>query len=213
MKKKAGLFLSLLLAVVVFIEPVRTFFNGFSYDERKLTEEMKVVGPIMGHNPRVKEAQDILRSIGGAKISSDGFMGGETRTAIKLFQKRQGLKSHGIIDSSTWQALQEEKKVRRETIPEAAVQQEYRDTKSPAIEKEGKEKNLVISGATQDSVRVPVKIMEIQRALKESGFYRGKIDGKVGQQTTHAIVAFQESKGLKADGIIGNKTWDRLREF
>lgn len=47
---------------------------------------------------------------------------------------------------------------------------------------------------------------EIQAALKAAGFYKGAIDGKVGPETEAAIKQFQESNGLKADGVVGSKT-------
>src|SRR2546423_10566764 len=37
-----------------------------------------------------------------------------------------------------------------------------------------------------------------------------KIDGKFGPGTQKAVQAFQTSKGLKADGIVGPKTWAAL---
>lgn len=48
---------------------------------------------------------------------------------------------------------------------------------------------------------------EIQTALKNAGFYAGKIDGKVGPGTKKAIEEFQKANGLKADGKVGPKTW------
>jgi peptidoglycan hydrolase-like protein with peptidoglycan-binding domain len=47
---------------------------------------------------------------------------------------------------------------------------------------------------------------QIQRALKNAGFYRGAVDGKMGQTTIEAIKAFQRANGLKADGVVGRKT-------
>lgn len=55
--------------------------------------------------------------------------------------------------------------------------------------------------------------MQIQTALKNAGFYAGKIDGKIGPQTKRAIKAFQKSKGLAPDGIVGPKTWNELRNY
>jgi peptidoglycan hydrolase-like protein with peptidoglycan-binding domain len=37
-----------------------------------------------------------------------------------------------------------------------------------------------------------------------------QVDGDVGPLTDAAIKAFQTSKGLTADGIIGNQTWPKL---
>lgn len=54
---------------------------------------------------------------------------------------------------------------------------------------------------------------QIQTALKNAGFYTGKIDGKLGPASKRAIEAFQESKGLKVDGKVGPKTWAALEAY
>ncbi len=54
---------------------------------------------------------------------------------------------------------------------------------------------------------------QIQTALKNAGFYNGKIDGKIGPASKRAIEAFQQSKGLKADGKVGPKTWAALEQY
>jgi peptidoglycan hydrolase-like protein with peptidoglycan-binding domain len=53
----------------------------------------------------------------------------------------------------------------------------------------------------------------VQAALKEAGFYRGNIDGKVGPQTVRAITDFQRSQGITADGVVGRVTWQHLQAF
>ena len=52
--------------------------------------------------------------------------------------------------------------------------------------------------------------IEIQTALKNAGFYSGKVDGKIGPKSKKAIEDFQKASGLKIDGKIGPKTWDAL---
>lgn len=54
---------------------------------------------------------------------------------------------------------------------------------------------------------------QIQTALKNSGYYTGLIDGKVGPMTKKAIKDFQESKGLEVDGKVGLKTWGILSKY
>ena len=54
---------------------------------------------------------------------------------------------------------------------------------------------------------------DIQKALKNAGFYTGAIDGKIGPKTKNAIVEFQKAKGLKADGKVGPKTWAALEKY
>ncbi|MBF0490585.1 MAG: peptidoglycan-binding protein [Candidatus Omnitrophica bacterium] len=51
---------------------------------------------------------------------------------------------------------------------------------------------------------------QIQQALKNAGFYTGKIDGNIGPKTKKAVEEFQAQNGLKADGKVGAKTWKAL---
>lgn len=55
--------------------------------------------------------------------------------------------------------------------------------------------------------------IEIQTALKNSGFYTGGVDGKIGAKTKKAIVSFQKANGLTADGKVGPKTWSVLSRY
>ena len=54
---------------------------------------------------------------------------------------------------------------------------------------------------------------EIQQALKNAGFYQGPIDGKVGPVTRDAVKEFQRTNGLKADGVVGRQTWEKLAAY
>lgn len=49
-------------------------------------------------------------------------------------------------------------------------------------------------------------ILDIQRALAAKGFDPGGVDGIWGRRTAAAVRAFQLSKGLLADGVVGPKT-------
>jgi len=49
-----------------------------------------------------------------------------------------------------------------------------------------------------------------QTKLKEKGFYNGEIDGIPGEQTYQAVIDFQNSVGLRADGCIGMNTFNYL---
>lgn len=57
------------------------------------------------------------------------------------------------------------------------------------------------------------KTTDIQTALKNAGFYNGKIDGVKGEQTKKAIKAFQKANGLRDDGVVGPKTWELLSGY
>ena len=54
---------------------------------------------------------------------------------------------------------------------------------------------------------------QIQKALKNAGYYDGTIDGKMGRKTRTAIKEFQKSNDLKADGVVGKNTKERLLKY
>jgi murein L,D-transpeptidase YcbB/YkuD len=62
-------------------------------------------------------------------------------------------------------------------------------------------------------VRVKASPEKIQRALQAAGVYTGRVDGKIGPGTKEAIIEFQKSHGLKADGVLGKKTWEELKVY
>lgn len=47
---------------------------------------------------------------------------------------------------------------------------------------------------------------KIQQKLKDLGYQVGSVDGIFGLQTQKAVLEFQRSKGLNADGIVGQLT-------
>jgi putative chitinase len=53
-------------------------------------------------------------------------------------------------------------------------------------------------------------VKRIQELLKEKGFDPGFIDGEFGHGTEAAVMAFQKSEGLAADGIVGLQTQKAL---
>ena len=50
------------------------------------------------------------------------------------------------------------------------------------------------------------EVRQIQTKLKQLGYYKNSIDGIYGSDTKKAVISFQKSCGLKADGIAGPKT-------
>lgn len=50
------------------------------------------------------------------------------------------------------------------------------------------------------------EVRSIQKKLKSLGFYSGAVDGIYGSATRSAVIAFQKSCGLSADGIAGPTT-------
>lgn len=54
------------------------------------------------------------------------------------------------------------------------------------------------------------EVKEVQRRLKQWGYYKGSVDGVFGAGTRSAVIAFQKKNGLKADGVVGKSTYQAL---
>ena len=54
------------------------------------------------------------------------------------------------------------------------------------------------------------EVKEVQRRLKEWGYYKGSVDGVFGAGTRSAVIAFQKKNGLTADGVVGKSTYKAL---
>ncbi len=54
------------------------------------------------------------------------------------------------------------------------------------------------------------EVKEVQRRLKQWGYYTGSVDGVFGSATRQAVIAFQKKNGLTADGVVGKATYAAL---
>ena len=54
------------------------------------------------------------------------------------------------------------------------------------------------------------EVKEVQRRLKNWGYYSGAVDGIFGSGTKKAVILFQKKNGLTADGIVGKATYKAL---
>ena len=77
-------------------------------------------------------------------------------------------------------------------------------TPAPADAPSPTPKSLQKGFTDSDAVR------EVQKRLKELGYYKGSADGDFGPATEKAVIAFQKDHGLTADGKVGEKTLSKL---
>lgn len=54
------------------------------------------------------------------------------------------------------------------------------------------------------------EVKEVQRRLKQWGYYSGPVDGIYGAKTVEAVKKFQRKNGLTPDGIAGRATYEAL---
>lgn len=136
-------------------------------------------------NVHVKTLQEALIELGYlAKGEADGKFGPKTTTALKLFQKRNGLKQTGIADEELQYLLYEGK---------PKNQQGYRKvikTCAPVGTP------YIRVDSTGEAVR------RAQEQLKKLGYYTDKITGTNDKATQAAIKAFEAKHGLMQDGEL-----------
>ena len=54
-------------------------------------------------------------------------------------------------------------------------------------------------------------VITLQEKLKQLGYYNGLTNGSYSEATELAVLEFQKSVGLEADGIVGSTSWNRLQ--
>lgn len=127
----------------------------------------------------VRIIQNELKTLGYLKGNADGAFGTGTEAAVKAFQKASGLTQDGLVGSGTRAKLAEAVKNHNQPKPEDTVLK------------------VGSKGA---------KVEDLQRKLQALGYNVGTLDGQFGQTTKDAVVSFQKTYGLTADGQAGTKT-------
>lgn len=242
----------------------------------------------------VRELQGALKLLGFYEGDVDGNFTEATKKAVSSFQQAAGLKSDGVVDNNTWQALfpstgkstQTTTQVNNTPTPPPSVNSFPMPTESLGSVKvvNSTQPQRPITPAVDSSVRVvqprpepkpatppksnpepapakpkppktttqskPVQkqvattrtrqsnttprkktpaiqytaqglpilrpgmrgsqVVKLQEKLSNLGFLKTGVDGDFGPLTTEAVKAFQKSKGLEPDGVVGGATWQLL---
>ncbi len=134
----------------------------------------------------VLRLQQSLTTLGFDPGGTDGRFGRGTENAVKAYQKSEGLTVDGKAGSLTLNALYQAADNTSTTYATA--------TNSSTLQ----------YGDSGERVRL------LQTALKDLGYTIGTVDGKFGLLTRTAVIAFQRSKKITADGLAGTKTLELL---
>lgn len=146
---------------------------------------LKLTSPLM-RGEDVKEVQRKLKAKGYDCGSIDGYYGQKCVEAVKRLQRDFGLVSDGIVGTKTLNVLNSNSQPKK-SIPKLT---RLLKLTSPMMRGED------------------VKIL--QQRLNALGFNCGNADGIFGRKTQEMVKSFQRNKGLSVDGIVGNKSWQKL---
>lgn len=139
---------------------------------------------------QLQERLAVLKYYTGAV---NGVCTSDTIAAVKEFQNRNGLKADGLAGNATQQKLYGNSALAKD---ETAT-----PTPVPVPDAPGA---TVRQGDEGDAVRT------VQKRLKDLGYLSGAADGKFGQASVTALKAFQQTNGLKVDGVAGAATQNVL---
>ena len=135
----------------------------------------------------VGSLQDALRQLGFLNRASTGTYDEATVAAMKAFQKKNGLLQTGIASPEIQKLIFEGK-------PLNASGSRTEVSILPPID-----------GVTMRSGDVGYQVEQLQIDLLRLGYYTAEPTGSYDAATVAAVRRFQESQGLKADGVAGPK--------
>ncbi len=133
----------------------------------------------------VRKVQDRLIELGYLAGEANGKYNNATEAAVRAFQKRHTSVSDGVAGKETLDALFSSRARKTSTASGVVgVTLKY--------------------GDNNDIVKA------IQTRLKSLGYYSGPVNGNFGPQTQEAVTTFQTLNGLKADGVAGGTTLEKM---
>ena len=144
----------------------------------------------------VTELQQKLIELGYLKGNPSGTYDTDTIGAVRSFQRKNGLTSNGTADATTRALIMSGTALGAKDTPTPTVAVTPSPTPTMVIPSE----NLK-SGAKGDDVKL------LQKRLKDLGYYKSSVDGKMGKGTVNALKEFQKAHGLKDDGVAGQATY------
>ena len=131
----------------------------------------------------VLEMQTQLQSLGYvAPGEPDGVFGPATFSAVMRFQSDHNIDADGVAGPATMSAMGSVVSRGNDPVVENA---------QPGVLKKG------MSGEN---------VLILQAKLKSLGYYTSSLDGNFGTGTLLAVIDFQSSNGLSADGVVGPAT-------
>lgn len=152
--------------------------------------------PTLRRGDRGQAVVELNRLLAEAGFSDTNptLFGRATVVAVRGYQSSRKLTVDGIVGLQTWTSL-------LNAIP-------ARTSEEPSPFKT--ESRHIPSRRTLEFGSEGSEVEEMQRRLRDLEFEPGPLDGIFGRRTRAAVIAFQESNGLEADGICGKLTWRAL---
>ena len=177
-------------------------YSGKPLNTAGVKTKVKTLAPIEGVSITAGSKGTLVGTM-QARLKELGYYAGAitqvhdsaTVSALKRFQKANGLTADGIAGMGTQDLLFSASAVASGATPAPAT-----PTPTPVPTFQLPTSN-VVSGSAGNDARL------VQKRLKDLGYYNGTVDGKFGPGSVSALKAFQRNNGLTADGAAGSATY------
>ena len=151
----------------------------------------------------VRTLQQNLKTLGYYTGSVTGNFGPLTKEAVYSFQKANGLSADGIAGEKTLAAVSSKLKGGSSS---GSSNSSSSSSSSGSNNSSSSTSSLLNTSLTLQQGTKNDEVLKLQNMLTSLGFYTGNKTGNFGEKTADAVIAYQKSKGLTADGIAGKKT-------
>ncbi|MEH2204470.1 MAG: peptidoglycan-binding protein [Nostoc sp.] len=148
---------------------------------------------IGSNSPEVSRSQRCLKKLGYFNGPVTGKFASLTQNAVIKFQQANRISADGVVGASTQRALQR-----------ACQSRNF---------------NRSIGGAARSPVgqyptlsqgKTGAAVTRLQQRLRQLGYFNTNPTGNFGRITKDAVIAFQRSYRITANGIVNQQTWNAL---
>lgn len=161
-------------------------------------------------NDKVKTLQIALTNMGLYTGLCNGLFGDITKTAVRTFQRQNGLVVDGWFGKQSCKKFNEivdAKKISTTEVTKKSTTNTAGGNGIEIVQFDCPNTSLKEGSSNTEGVK------KLQTMLKELGYYTRQIDGDFGYYTNIAVKAFQGKTGHSADGHFGPKTCPDLNKI
>ena len=153
----------------------------------------------------VRTLQQNLKTLGYYDGSVTGNFGRLTKEAVYNFQKANGLSADGVAGAKTLSSISG-KLSGNGSSGNSSSSGSSNSSGSSSSNNGSDSSTLLNTSVMLQQGSSNSEVLKLQNMLASLGFYTGNKTGNFGALTADAVMAYQKSKGLTADGIAGKKT-------
>ena len=157
----------------------------------------------------VLKLQQNLTKLGLYTGTISGHYGSITEAAVMNFQRKNGLSADGVAGAKTLSSISGKLSGNSSSGNSSSSGSSNSNSNSSgsSSSNNGSDSSTLLNTSVMlQQGSSSSEVLKLQNMLASLGFYTGNKTGNFGALTADAVMAYQKSKGLTADGIAGKKT-------